>query len=502
MVEILPLEYPDNVTLLPGATQHWPDLTEGPVQTTSVLREIIDPQIPDGASVLVVGAHEVDWLITLASRAAVTVVTRGIADAATIGRALPKVSVYCGDPVRLPDEVTGFDAVIAATDLARVLPLESDIRPWRAVYDDVAARLRPGGTLVVGIENDLGLHRLNSPANPRSRNWNQDWAPLATWDATRPRTTDQVAALADAAVWTVYPQWQRVTVAHTGELSATEKISRDAAVLDAAVWPLFGPDPVWYLQSSAAADRTGDFAAGWLLISGDAQPAQVLRAASTAECVDVPAAPSDDYRGLLGSLADAMSAEDLVEIRRLVRAWAEWVRETNAPAALGTALVSFEGECASIAVRAEVGPTPWQALAELVSIAWGRGWRVPWPSPTTPSEMVSLLGAMAKLGELPADQLAALHIEAPADPEAVRRMDRQELAALIARNNERIAALDSRARWTELQYVSNKAAKKARAVGGRGMRFAKRGAKKALRVAGLYKGPAAQPVEPTDAPRP
>jgi hypothetical protein len=385
--------------------------------------------------------------------------------------------------------------------------LESEARPWRALYDEVAARLRLGGTLVLGIENDLGLHRLNGPANPHSRNWNQDWAPLATWDATRPRTSAQVALLggeAGADVWTLYPTWRRATVAHTGALSPRDKVSRDAAVLDAAVWPLFGPDPVWYLQSSAAADRVPDFAAGWLLISGadaEATGRRVVRTSSTGAPVDVPEADAS-ARGLLGALSDALAAHDLVESRRLLRAWAEWVRTTNGPASLGTTLVTPDGTCATIAVRDEVGPTPWQALAELVAIVWGRGWRVPWPSPTTPEEMLNLLGAMAGLGELPADELAALHVQAPADPDTVRRMDRQELHALISRNNERIAALQSRVNWNELQYVSNKVARKATSVGGKGVRFAKRGAKKALRLVGLTRGPAPVPAPPVEAPRP
>lgn len=508
MVEILPLEYPANVTLLPGATQHWPDLFQEPVEATSVVRGIVDPSLVDGTSVLVVGPHDIVWLQALATRLRLTVVVRGIPDAAAIGRSLPAVSVYCGDVAALPPEVAEFDAVVAATDLARVLPLESEARPWRTLHDEVAARLRPGGTLVIGIENDLGLHRLNGPANPHSRNGNQDWAPLATWDATRPRTSEQVALLGGGTgvgeVWTLYPNWRRVTVAHTGELSAESTAGRDAAVLDAAVWPLFGPDPVWYLQSSAAAGRVPDFAAGWLLIEGaDAEAAEprVFRTASTGALVDVPPAEASSH-SLLGALSDALASHDLVESRRLLRAWAEWVRTTNGPASLGTTLVTRDRTCETIAVRAEVGPTPWQALAELVALVWGRGWRVPWPSPTTPEEMLNLLGAMAGLGELPADEIAALRIQVPADPDTVRRMDRQELHALISRNNERIAALQSRVKWNELQYVSNKVTRKAKSVGGRGVRFAKRGAKKALRVVGFSRGPAASETSPAAPPRP
>ena len=59
--------------------------------------------------------------------------------------------------------------------------------------------------------------------------------------------------------------------------------------------------------------------------------------------------------------------------------------------------------------------------------------------------MVSLLGAMAKLGELPADQLAALHIEAPADPEAFLRQlygEWRKLPPVEARRNHAPVELD------------------------------------------------------------
>lgn len=499
MVEILALDYPANVVLLPGATQHWRDLTQAPVAQTSIISALVDPHIADGASVLVVGAHDVEWLRRLAARTELTVLVRCIPDASDIATALSGVTVYCGDPASLPETVAGFDVVVAATDLGRVLPLESEARPWASLYTDVTSRARQGGVTVVGIENDLGMHRLNGPANPRSRSWDRDWAPMATWDASRPRTSAQVAALADGPIWVLYPEWEKVTAAHTGELTPEATVSRDAAVLDAAVLPLFGPDPAWYVQAAAAAGHTADWAAGWLLVAGAVKGSPTILRETRAHTVgEVSAAPNATARSLLGALSDALAAQNLTTIRDLLQGWGRWVHATNAPASFGTTLVDAEGNYSTFGGREDVGPTTWQALGELVAIIRGRGWRVPWPSPTSDEEMLSLLGAMAKLGELGPDELSAAIVEIPQDPDALRRLDRQELVALVGRNNEQLHALRSRLRWNELQFVSTKVINKSKAVGKRGVRFAKRGARKALSVAGLSKR---APVVPAEADR-
>ncbi len=475
MVDIGKLTYPDNVQLVPGATQHWPDLEIESVRQTSLVRRICEPHIPDGASVLAVGPQELDWLVSLAARTQLTVVTRGILDAAAIAAALPDVTVYCGDPVHLPSGVAAFDVVLAVTDLARVLPIESDARPWRTMYDELAGLRGDGGRLIIGIENDLGLHRLAGPANPRSRDADSDWAPLATWDETRPRTRRQVEALGDGELWTCYPTWTGLRVAHTGELSPEAVVSRDAAVLDAAVMPLFGPDPAWYVQSAAAADRVRDLAAGWIHIGGVRGKAQVWRTDNAGAVHAVPAAPTMDARSLLGIVADALAAHDLPALRRWLPLWSQRVGAGGTPSSLGVTLVTPEGGLATIGGAGDVGRSPWQELALLVAIIRGRGWRTPWPAPTSDDEMLALLGAMAGLGELSPAELERLRVAVPPDPDSLRRLDRHELIALVERSSEQIDALRSRLDWTELQYVTNKVSRRARTTVGKAKGLVKRG---------------------------
>lgn len=479
MVSIQKLSHPDNVVLIPGATQNWPDLQVEAVHQTSLVRRIVDPHIPDDANVLAVGPHELDWLTGLARRTRLTVVTRGIPDAAVIAEALPDITVYCGDPARLPAGLGAFDVVVSLTDFARVLPLESDARPWASMYAELAALVGEGGRLIVGIENDLGLHRLAGPANPRSRNWDRDWAPLATWDETRPRTRRQVDALGTGSLWTLYPGWESPTVAHTGKLAPEAVAGRDAAVLAAAVVPLFGPDPIWYVSAATAADRVRDLAAGWIHIGGATDATQVLRTDHNGEVHEAPVAPGAEYRSLLGVIADQMAAHDQPGLRRTLSAWAAWLAESGEPSGLGTTLVGPDLALATIGGPGDGGRTAWQELAWLVAVIRGRGWRTPWPSPTSDDELLALLGAMAKLGELSPAELERLRVTVPPDPDSLRRLDRQELVALIQRNTEQINALRSRLNWTELQYVSSKMTRKAKAGVGKAKGVAKRG----LRIA-------------------
>lgn len=487
MVSIRQLSYPDNVIIVPGATQHWPDLEVDPVRQTSLMRHIAEQHIRDGATVLAVGPHELDWLVSLAGRTQLTVVTRGIPDAATIGVALPDITVYCGDPGRLPTGVGAFDVVLAVTDLARVLPIESDDRPWRTLHDELRALVAPGGRLILGIENDLGLHRLAGSANPLARNDDSDWAPVATWDESRPRTAAQAGDLG-AEVWTCYPRWQEVGVAQTGELSPEQAASRDAAVLDAAVTPLLGPDPAWYLTAAAAAGRTPDLAAGWIVVAavgtgGDASSsgadraaagAQVLRTDGAGEVVQVPAAPTAAARSALGVIVTAMAAHDLPTLRRTLTAWAAGVAGER-PAALGTTLITPDHDLATIGAPGDAELTPWQELARLVALIRGRAWRTPWPAPTTGDELLALLGAMAGLGELSDAELGRLRVAVPLGDDEYNHFDRHELVAHIARQNELIATLRSRVTWSELQFVTKKMSRLAVHAAKKGVRIVRGG---------------------------
>lgn len=475
MVDIRKLEVPDTVTLLPGATQYLSDADATPVEMTAAVKQIVGDLT---GRVLVVGAHPVAWLAQQALTCDMTVVVRGIPDAAQIATEAGKAAVFCGSLASFSER--GFDTVVSLTDLSRVLSLEEDPRTWRQVFDDLCSRVSEGGRLICGIENDRGLHRLVGPANPRSSDGDLDWDLMATWDRSRPRTAEQVAAVAEGQVWSCYPRWRKTVVVDAGELSPGQRAARDAAVFTAAARPLFGPDPLWHVEAAAAADRTRDIAAGWLLDTAPASRTGAWRTARDLSAQEL--SPVDaSARPLMAVVGELLAANDVPRLREHLQAWAQWHQahpETSADLAL--TVIGEGGEFESIAASGEGPLDAWAALASLVAIARGRGWRLPWPSPMSDETIVSILGAMARLPYRSRDQLSKLIVVVPSNPDELSALDKHELIARLERETAQVHTLRSRSNWTELQFVTTKVQKKVKTTKSRAVRAVRKVLKKAL----------------------
>lgn len=275
----------DEVMLLRGAMQNWSDLALGSIADSSLVRGLIESAVAGARSCLVVGAHSLELVAGLAQTVSVlTVVTRSIPDAraiaSTLGQ-LDEVSVYCGDLAEFAARGDRYDLVLALDDLDRVVSLETEETTWATVAGQVAAVLADEGRGYIGIENELGLHRLASLRSRYAADGDRDWAVLSTYDVTRPRTSAQVrspltaAGLDTLSVHAAYADWTRpVALATNLDGSDQDGGAGTAAGLTTllALVAEGAPsrhrvlaDPSRVTQVAASAGLLGHFAAGWLV---------------------------------------------------------------------------------------------------------------------------------------------------------------------------------------------------------------------------------------------
>lgn len=442
MVEITALTHPDNVTLIAGATQYWRDPQYGHGWADAFIRQVrgrtlfVGPPTPDLAKGVAEAATEVH------------VVTRGIPDAADAGTLLPEATVWCGDinDVR----ADGFDTVLMVADAAEVLPLESETRTWRAVVDDVVSRAKDDATIVALVENDLGLHRLSGRFNPRASDLDSDWDPTRTWDATRPRTVEQVrAAFPGAQVHTVWPHPVEVGLLASPDLppDTLELYAEHASLL-----PIQGADPGWLVDAFARAGRLADSAPAWLVtLRGEAIADVELVHGDVLIAMPVPEA---DTRSALGVFAELCAASDLPQIRRLVAAWSTATADGGWDASFGLCQVHLDGEewvVTPFVPKDVADPVEerWRALAQLAGGMRIRAWRSPWASTASAYRILNHLGLMSGLHTLSEAKAGRLLPPLP-DEKSLASGTPQELAALVTKQAREVDTLRSKLRWTEL----------------------------------------------------
>ena len=87
--------------------------------------------------------------------AAVTCLLRSYPDSLAVAGHVASVDVICGDLAKLGPE-DRFDAVVALDDLDRLTSVEADHRGWAEAFAQLLAAVRPGGALLLGVENYPG----------------------------------------------------------------------------------------------------------------------------------------------------------------------------------------------------------------------------------------------------------------------------------------------------------------------------------------------------------
>lgn len=485
MASILELTYPDNVRLCRGAMQNWRDLvTRGPAWAPGITAMVHTT----GGSVAVVGAHPPAFIATLADRFdRVTVIVRAIPDAAEIGKAVPSATVLCGDLGDalnvLADDPAGphHDVVVALDDVTRTASAEGPTRSWRDLTTFARRLAHSDGVVWLAIENDGGLHRNHVLPAPATRGWDADWTPLATWDATRPRSRTQVDAALDGptCVWTFGPDWRLPTV-----LSSTPS-SADSRSLSAALAGLphgSSHGHVLGLRTAALADDLESRCAGWLVRMGGP-----IEAGTAPTCHTVTGhvaahwtvadgrARADDGRTIsipargrtfLRDLVEKSVDNDLAGIRRDLTAWRAHldsrvrdgsVPATDADARFGNLAVHEDGSLTPLMPAGSavaVNTVLWSALADFLNVLRSQGLHHPWPRIQDPDTVLESMGAIVGLD--PASIPTGVRSRpAPAIVDDGRSRD--ELLSVVSRQDGELRALWSRLRWTEREYAAHRA---------------------------------------------
>lgn len=226
------------VMLTGGEMLAWSDLrTEEPTDN-GPLGALAAHVVPAGARVLLAGPHEPAFLDRL-TRAEVTCLLRSRLDGVALAEhaAERSVRVIVGGLGGLPPDET-YDVIIAASGLDPVDSIEGTRLGWDAVLAVLADRLRPGGTLLLRMDNPVGLHRLVDVSAWYTSREDAQWTVDGVLDADHPANLDQLRhRLADAglvpdASFAAYPHPEAVTaLVATGELDQ----GTSAGLLDAVL---------------------------------------------------------------------------------------------------------------------------------------------------------------------------------------------------------------------------------------------------------------------------
>lgn len=228
---------PLNLQLIGGEMFTWSDRDPArgrPPVRGEVLAPVLAAAVRPGGRVLLAGPHDPSLVDILIQRGVDLVhLVRSYPDAQELVERYQRetaVTICCGGLEKLAPEPP-FDTIIALDDLGRLSSVEGADLTWGEAFDLLMAALRAGGTLLLGVENFLGLHRLVDLPSAYADVSDAAWAPVGEFDPSRPgglaATTDRLRAaeLAVAGVYAAYPTPEAPTV-----LLAPEVLHGDAAL--------------------------------------------------------------------------------------------------------------------------------------------------------------------------------------------------------------------------------------------------------------------------------
>ncbi|MFE7871318.1 class I SAM-dependent methyltransferase [Micromonospora humida] len=268
--------------VLPGGEMlAWSDLPEQRLADGGPLGALAARVVPAGARVLLAGPHDPALLDRLA-HAEVTCLLRSHPDAVALaGRA---ARVIVGGPTGL-DPADTFDVAVAGAGLDAVESVEGARLGWTGVLARLAAALRPGGTLLLRLDNPLGVSRLVAPTPWYADRGDAAWSIGGVLDAGRPVNREQLSArlaevgLTADAGYAAYPGPGAPTA-----LVATDALEQRPtsglldAVLHGACAGGFAAGPVLQDPARLAVDALhaglgAALAPGWLTLARRAGPA-------------------------------------------------------------------------------------------------------------------------------------------------------------------------------------------------------------------------------------
>jgi hypothetical protein len=365
-----------------------------------------------------------------------TLLVRGLPDAEALSASC---SVLCGGPAKLAAEPP-WDTIVALDGLGRLGSAEVPELPWGEAFEQLLAVLRPGGTLLLGVENFLGLHRLVTvPPAPTD----SDWVPVAAHDETRPAGLAAVQARLAAAGLTISRTYAAFPspVTPTALLS-TELLADDSAqgyieaVLSSACTPLDDvlTDPRRLAIDAARHRAAADLAPGWIFVAHrnatvDPGPEALLPTG--------PAGPIPAGRTLESLLLTAALKRDLPAVRALLTTW-----QSGPAAGVPAGQLIVTADDSQVALAATATPharpatgTPEAALHDFAVTVLSGGFAHPWPAPSDPADLTSTLATMAGVELNPAAIPAACPRPSMQDLIADRDRLTRQLAEARARDD-------------------------------------------------------------------
>jgi hypothetical protein len=467
------------ITMLGGEMPEYAE--EHPPAGGPLYRHLLE-RLPTGIRVLVAGPHHTGLITALADRREVTCLVRSQPDAET----LPG-HVLCGTLSKLTD-ADRYDVVVALDGTGRLCSPEGPQLDWAESVRILKRALRPGGTLLLTVENELGVHRLVDPHAPTAARTGDAWRPLGEF-GTAPGRPDRLAAalgaegLPVAGMAAAWPLPARPTLLINPETLRYGPLDALAAFASAAVAPAYDrvlSDP---RRLAAAAVRRGlgaETAPAWLAVAQRAHrpgPTVVLPpalfAGPSGRVTEIVGAPDGTWlrrvvpgwapplspdagdsgesqpgsshgplpagRLLEERLLSAALAHDLPDLRGLLTGWM-----TALPmAAADNVLVDGD----RFAVLDPTVPDQPDALARLAHTLLTGGYHHPWPGVTDVPRLIAVLAGAAGLTETPAapDDL-------PPAPDG-RREHEEQLDAL----RRRLADAEARGRFFEVELSKREA---------------------------------------------
>ncbi|WP_051367267.1 hypothetical protein [Hamadaea tsunoensis] len=360
--------------LIGGEMLVWSDLdgTHGP----GPVRGSFAPFLRSGRT-LIAGPH--DTSIIDAVPGDVTILVRGISDAETLAARHPGATILCGALEKL-SEPAAFDTVIALDGVGRLNSVEGAELSWAEALNVLLATLRPDGRLVLGFDNQLGLHRLTAlPGEPSDA----EWLVSDAHDRSRPAGLARVSAALGrpvARTYAVFPGPIAPTALLSTELLADEsRTGYVDAVLSRAMAPAAPvlSDPVRLAHEAVRHGAAAELAPAWIFVTGPA--GGLPDALVDGEPVDRSELPGG--RTLEDLLLEAALKRDLPAVRELLGQWRD--RAAGVPA---DQLVDF-------APLAEAGEHA-AALRAFAATVLDGGYAHPWPSPAGVDDLARMLAAM------------------------------------------------------------------------------------------------------------
>lgn len=475
------------VTLIGGEMQNWSDFDpgkgSGPFTSALVvpmLRQLLDKSM----SVLVVGPTS-PWLLERIAEqvGSLDVVLRSSIDAQTLVMRLTDkaVRIFCGGFDRFTGRTGEYDAVLVLDGIPRIYGTDSVLSSWTDTLVRLRDLAKPDGRLVVAAANGLGLDRiLDAEANLRQP-LDDEWPTQDGVEAPRGlesvRTAISAAGLSTAAAYAVYPRPGMPALMIRDRLISGGPADEVFAILASGTFAqtmggrLVLADPARMAREMMLHGTGLQLAPGWIFVTdGGAATEVALPEALMADhldypywsvvteltrsadgswertVVDVGRSATERISGqlvrdpsrLAGTLPSGILLEelfltacrfdDLTQLRKLVRCYADWLRgqaETG-KTLTGTALfATFENVMADDGRLTVLDPSWSTTLQVPFEVALVRalrrfGFRIlaaglphPWPSGMSPNRLTVTLAAMAGLIVTPAllERTARLEIE-------------------------------------------------------------------------------------------